>query len=327
MFAISTDSVAPRESSEFWDEQFTRLLGLRSTRTEPIGKLPFRGDFQAWQLNDGIRLSKFEIESSRLTCKGDIQVGTLAIMIPLAGDDEATWDGRTYHVSPDNIYIVNCVEEAKVLTNGRVKRLLMIFPRDQIRKVFPYIDSPHFKGIHVMPAQSEAASLFIGDTLTLYRNANDAGEQPGGFEMEHLHYLLHSLPQKNGDMRSRLRSFHKERIRTFVKSNLHASLSVASIADAVNLSQSYVYNLFSNEPVSLMKWVWQQRLDHCRQDLESPALCNCSIREIAYAWGFNDPAHFTHVFHQQFGMPPTEYREQHRRRRLGGASASLAFLS
>jgi len=51
-----------------------------------------------------------------------------------------------------------------------------------------------------------------------------------------------------------------------------------------------------------------RRLDATRRDLCDPALAARSISEIAFAWGFNDAAHFSRAFRARFGRSPRELR-------------------
>ena len=116
------------------------------------------------------------------------------------------------------------------------------------------------------------------------------------------------------------------RIRNYVKANLHEDLSLAKIAKAVNLSRRYVHSLFENEPVTLMKWVMHERLDRCRRELGgcSP---NRSIKEIAYSWGFKGQVQFSHAFRKRFGMSPTEYRLWHTSPPQGMVESNVALSS
>ena len=86
-------------------------------------------------------------------------------------------------------------------------------------------------------------------------------------------------------------------------------LSPTRIAAANNMSSRYVHLLFAQTGVSASSWIRVQRLERCKEDLRSRTHRDCSIAEIAYAWGFTDPSHFTRVFKQQYGIGPREYRE------------------
>jgi len=47
------------------------------------------------------------------------------------------------------------------------------------------------------------------------------------------------------------------------------------------------------EQTSFRSYVQVQRLERCRRDLSDPAHAARHISDIAFAWGFNDLAHFS----------------------------------
>ena len=65
----------------------------------------------------------------------------------------------------------------------------------------------------------------------------------------------------------------------------------------------------ASEQTSFRSYVQMQRLERCKRDLSDPALMARHVSDIAYAWGFNDLAHFSRIFKQKFGASPREWRE------------------
>lgn len=105
--------------------------------------------------------------------------------------------------------------------------------------------------------------------------------------------------------------YHRERVKRFAQENLrNPDLTVERIAEAVKLSPRQIHRLFANEPISLMRWVWVQRLENCHRELREPASAKRTISDIAYAWGFNDQAHFSRAFRKHFGVSPRHVRDQ-----------------
>jgi AraC family transcriptional regulator, positive regulator of tynA and feaB len=102
---------------------------------------------------------------------------------------------------------------------------------------------------------------------------------------------------------------HQDRIKTFARLHLgNPELSVELIADAVGLSPRQIHRLFANEEMSLMRWVWVQRLEQCYRELIQDASAHRTISEIAYTWGFNDQAHFSRTFRKHYGVSPRSLR-------------------
>lgn len=88
------------------------------------------------------------------------------------------------------------------------------------------------------------------------------------------------------------------------------SLSPGNIAAALRISVRHVHRLFSRQGSTLADWIRAQRLRRCRKDLADPYLRAKSITEIAFYWGFNDSAHFSRAFKQEFGTCPRVFRSR-----------------
>lgn len=122
---------------------------------------------------------------------------------------------------------------------------------------------------------------------------------------------LRSLPKANVKKASNLASYHLTRVKAFVQKNLRdPDMSIASIAAAMQMSPDSLCRLFRSEPVSLSRWLWQQRLEACRRDLCDVRLARRGVSDIAFSWGFSDAAHFSRSFRAQFGISPRELRGQ-----------------
>jgi AraC-like DNA-binding protein len=111
------------------------------------------------------------------------------------------------------------------------------------------------------------------------------------------------------------RSFHRSallyRLKNYVLTHLRdPELSMSRAAANLGISVRYASDLMAAEQLSFRSYVQAQRLDRCRRDLADPALAARHISDIAFAWGFNDLAHFSRIFKQKFGASPREWRDQ-----------------
>jgi AraC-like DNA-binding protein len=102
------------------------------------------------------------------------------------------------------------------------------------------------------------------------------------------------------------------------------ALSPQSVAARQGVSPRLLQRLFAADGASLAGFIREQRLQRCRDALADSAQAHRSITEIALAWGFNDPAHFTRAFRRRFNLAPRDWRaaaaDVHRRGRGDGAS-------
>jgi AraC family transcriptional activator of tynA and feaB len=94
------------------------------------------------------------------------------------------------------------------------------------------------------------------------------------------------------------------RIKRFVEQHLsEPELSPANMG----ISSRYMNKLFVDENTSLMRYVWDRRLEHCRRDLTNPIRVAGGISQIAFRWGFNELSHFSRSFKARFGLSPRAY--------------------
>jgi AraC-like DNA-binding protein len=94
----------------------------------------------------------------------------------------------------------------------------------------------------------------------------------------------------------------------YIERNLKdCDLSPEKIANAFSISRRYLDMLFIRNASSVSGWVRSQRLDRCRAELELPSF-HRTVSEIAMKWGFKDSSHFSRIFRQKFGHPPSEHR-------------------
>jgi AraC-like DNA-binding protein len=109
-------------------------------------------------------------------------------------------------------------------------------------------------------------------------------------------------------------SFHRSallyRLKNYILAHLRdPELSVPRAAAAIRISPRYASDLMAAEQTSFRTYVQMQRLERCRRDLSDPTQAARHVSDIAFAWGFNDLAHFSRIFKQKFGVSPREWRE------------------
>jgi AraC family transcriptional regulator, positive regulator of tynA and feaB len=100
-----------------------------------------------------------------------------------------------------------------------------------------------------------------------------------------------------------------ERIAMYVETHLaEATLGPAEIASAIGISVRHLHRIFSRRGCTVAEWIRNERLRRCHDALCDARLRDKSITDIAFYWGFNDSAHFSHSFKKQFGICPRAFR-------------------
>ncbi|WP_227937743.1 AraC family transcriptional regulator [Alkalihalobacillus deserti] len=100
---------------------------------------------------------------------------------------------------------------------------------------------------------------------------------------------------------------HAENIATYVQLNFMKKLTLVSIADALNLSKSYVSHVFKEMTgFTVMEYVMGCRLTQVKYLLEVEP--DKPLKEIAHECGFESVSHFSRYFREKVGVTAKEYR-------------------
>jgi AraC-like DNA-binding protein len=110
-----------------------------------------------------------------------------------------------------------------------------------------------------------------------------------------------------GGSRSAYHARLLQRLRKHVIDNLgDPELNPAAVADAMGIGLRQINRLFEAEPLPLMAFIQEKRLEGARADLQRRGTCRPNISEICYRWGFKSLAHFSRKFSERFGVSPSQ---------------------
>lgn len=296
----------PAVFRELMQKRFSVGLSVRSKRGKSLAT-----EIKAYC---GRRLQFAELRLSEHSTSSTPLVGGRASRLLVTVQDEGTslirQDGRECELSPGSFCVIDPARALHIETSAiRIRSVYL--DRLQFMDVFPQIDA-----ITARPFDTSQGSGAIFRSMfdEMFRLAPTLDESTADSLADTLSFVLatslnsvqESCAPSSG---SKLRQFHKQRIRRYARGSLRdANLCADDIAAGVSLSPRYVFELFSDESLSLMKWVWSERLGRCKRDLADGVLRGRSIGEIAYSWGFSDLSHFSRSFKQRFGVSARAFR-------------------
>jgi AraC family transcriptional activator of tynA and feaB len=101
------------------------------------------------------------------------------------------------------------------------------------------------------------------------------------------------------------------RAQGFIREHLRdPDLCIDQISMALGCTKRYLHMLFSDRGMTVSDYIWQARLQHCRQELETQP--GKTITDVAFSWGFSSSSHFSRVFRKYFGVAPSSiHKTQH----------------
>lgn len=107
------------------------------------------------------------------------------------------------------------------------------------------------------------------------------------------------------------KSHHDElitRTKAYLLNNLdNRDLTLEKIAESIHVSSRTLNRIFSKEGITVMHWLWQQRLKASYTALMKGQFNN--ISDVALTYGFSNPSHFSRVFKGTYGITPSQTLE------------------
>ncbi|MGZ5013917.1 MAG: AraC-like ligand-binding domain-containing protein [Methylobacter sp.] len=242
-----------------------------------------------------------------------------AVML-LSGDYLLEQNGREVLLQPGDMTIYDATRPHRIHCPGEFTKLILSIPRIVLRDRVAGIDRctalriPGTQGIGCIAANFLRSSAIHVDQLQAHEFSSISDHA-----LDLLTLAITSVRPVDFNL-SRSQSVSLNRIKTFIEKNLQdADLDTGVIVRYGGLSARYINHLFEDEGTSLIRYVWKRRLENCRKDMLNPAYAGHRLSDIAFRWGFNDTAHFSRAFRQQFGCSPREFRQQN----IAAVSAEL----
>ncbi|CAH0121564.1 Protein-glutamate methylesterase/protein-glutamine glutaminase [Paenibacillus sp. CECT 9249] len=108
-----------------------------------------------------------------------------------------------------------------------------------------------------------------------------------------------------------IRQSHRQDIRMaveYINEHYNEDISVANIADVLNLSPNYLSKLFRSETgIRLVEYINQRRIEAAKRLLRET---NLKVYEVGEKAGFQETSYFCKVFKELTGVTVTEYRKK-----------------
>ena len=232
--------------------------------------------------------------------------GWVSIMVQLKGMGRMAEQGREALLRPGDMCIVRPDREITARRLSPYHQVLLNVPEAELDEILPDWqamttqtlagDQPQvsaawdlirFATEHRELLTSECRNRLAACARRLLASLSDAG-----------------LANSRRAPQSRLATYQRQRVERYLLEHLRdPELSVARVARDLTLSVRYVHKLFEAQGQQVMQWAQTQRLHACRSELTSRR--GRPVSDVAYAWGFASPSHFSRAFKRQFGVPPS----------------------
>jgi AraC-like DNA-binding protein len=308
---LSTSVIAPRERHDWLREVICREYTQVDVISSAHGNLSQELVIYPWGNLQLSTVQSTEISLRRSASEPYLDKHDAYLMVMLlSGDYLLEQNGRDVLLKPGDMTLYDATRPHRVHCQGSFTEVIYLsIPRTVFRERVSGIDQrtalriPGTQGIGFVAANFLRSSVTHADQLLAHEFSSLAEHA-----LDLLALAVTSVSPGNVHL-SRSRSVSINNIKTFIEQNLRDSeLDTGLIVRHSGLSARYINSLFEDEGTSMMRYVWKRRLENCRKELQKPVYAGHRLSDIAFRWGFNDAAHFSRVFKQQFGCSPREFR-------------------
>lgn len=243
--------------------------------------------------------------------RDDPRGGAIFLTLHIEGQATLVDQSRQIRLQPGDIVFNIAGGEGTIALRSNFRQLLVRIPRSTFQARIP---SPLSPRVGVLSGQSGTGHVFSGLLGAVADIIDDLdAEQIRPVDIALSELLITSLANDSlaqdmtGATSTQIAVLH--RITQRIESQLAApDLSIARIAGESGVSPRYLQKLFESVNDNFSHYVRVRRLERCRADLINPVYSHLSISDICFRWSFNDSAHFSRAFKEQYGVSPRKYR-------------------
>lgn len=297
---------------DFWREMILRLFA--DVQIAAIQRQNFVGHVRS-QKCDRLRLS--DIQSSDQTvnrrynhARAEYEDKYFAILM-LEGTQSVEQDGKVVTLKPGDFALYDATRPHFLTFHQPWREIVVSVPRATLNQFVV--------GVEQRTAIPIDTSQGVGNILRTYLEGMSS--QIGAVSEQEMQQLsdtaitLLSMTlgklKSNDLVQSRVKTLTLMRVKAQINTQLgNPGLDARTVAEAVGLSPRYINKLFEVEDSSLMRYVWNTRLEYCARELADPVSSITRISDVAMKWGFNDMSHFSRVFRECFDMSPRDWRRK-----------------
>jgi len=234
----------------------------------------------------------------------------LLLVAQLSSKSVISQDGTTITLSPGDLTLIDADRAFSATFEGLNSQILTYLPAEEVLAGLPHSERSTRLKLHVV---GDSLGILAGQLLSvLIKELEYLGDEDGACARRMLIELGRGLLAKQSKPAGLDNvAIPSGKIRNFIEANLaHPALTPAMIAEGCQISVRRLHRAFAATRWTACEWIRHQRLERCRADLLDANLLQQSVTEIAFRWGFNDSAHFSRVFRQEYGVTPSEVRRR-----------------
>lgn len=224
----------------------------------------------------------------------------------ISGDSNMIYDGKYYHVVPDTLMFLDCINNHEHWANPQGYKIYFIHVYSPVLKNFcKYI---HSLASPVVPINNDEIG-FCNFVKDVHKSIADESFSQERFSEQFYKILLKlkNLVEKN-TKRPLYAPDYVNKLILYISNNYSQKLTLTECAKYINVSPTYLESVFSKYTgVPLAKYVSNFRFEKSKHLLLTT---NAPVSKIARDVGLEDSQVLIRMFKRNLGITPLAYRKQ-----------------
>jgi AraC-like DNA-binding protein len=308
---FSTDGVPERDRIAIWREHYGQVM-LR-VDIEPAPDLVFEARNRCLSL-PGLQLMEAASSPARISRRGCYLADgndDVVLAINRSGSVVITSGGREQSLRDGEAIVLSGGEPASFHRTSLGQSFTLRVPRATFEQTVVSVDDTLMRpipgGLGALKLMEDYAGWLLNAGPTIDRQLRNVA-------VRHVLDLLALTLGPTADFadtaRTRgLRAARLKLAKSFVVAHSdRRDLSVANLAENLNVTPRYVQRLFEADGTTFTEFLTGQRLARAHRLLCEPSANPAAISTIAYDVGFGDLSYFNRRFRRQYGLTPREVR-------------------
>ncbi len=308
---VATDgSVSQR--IEFWREMILRLFA--DVQIAAVQKDDFFGRVRQRKC-DKLRISDIHASEQAVTrrfrqARSEYEDKYFAVLM-LEGSQSVEQDGKIVTLRPGDFAVYDATRPHHLQFGQSWREIVVSIPRTTLNQLV--VGMEHRTACPMPTGQGVGYVMrgFLEQMSSQIRHVSeDEMLQLSDTAISLIAMTIGSL-QRNDVAQSRMKALTLTRVKRHLLEHLRdPELNPTMVEQATGISSRYINKLFEAENTSLMRYIWNLRLERCAEDLANPQCGVLRVSDIALRWGFNDMSHFSRAFRERFAVAPRAWRRQ-----------------
>ena len=309
--SLSTSGMTPKQQVQCWTDALRDLCG--QFHVDPLEASSLEGRINFTTVS---RLKLCQIEVSQHRIRHSFSRVCLAahpyvkVLFQTYGVSYFEQGGRQFELLPGDCFAYDVSAPYTIISPAFTRHELVVVPKDMLKE----------RGLHFQRTSACKLSARTGACRIAHDFVHAAFDEAaqlsprGAVGVADSLIDLLVLPLREADAtfdRGGPEAMHV-RAQFFIREHLRdPELCIDRISAELRCSKRYLHMLFRERGTTVSDYIWQARLQNCRQELEAHA--GKTITDVAFSWGFSSSSHFSRVFRKFFGVAPSSiHRAQQR---------------